>query len=293
MRILIVDDSRFTRGLIRRDLRGVHEVLEAANGLEGLKVVRLESPDLVLVDLLMPEMDGFDFLKGLQSMEYGGSVIVCSAQSQSSVEREIFGLGATAFIPKPDLLRAGRALEIVESALQRTSSASTRSGSVSRSPEVFDEVVDHVLESIADLFLASSGVAGASPAPPGGGATLRVTVRLGKLVCGSACLSLPNLLGSGFGADSEDADGGDLEADLARVILERLRERSDCRLSLTGFHVAPEVEDGSATTLRLGGRLLVPTLREEGEVSLSFEGWTRGTLATLLGRLECGRELVG
>jgi hypothetical protein len=212
------------------------------------------------------------------------------------VEREIFGLGATAFIPKPDLLRAGRALEIVESALQRTSGPKAEGGTASsgRTPEAFDEIVDHLLEAIVDLFLEAGVIAGSGAAPPGGGGTLRATVRLGNPVSGSACLALPNLAAALARADAEVDAHGEVEAELGRVILERLRERSGSRVSISRLAATDEPQGGSATGLRLEGRILVPTLREEGELTLELEGWTVRTLSSFLGRLEESRhELVG
>ena len=76
MKILIVDDSRVMRQIVVRTLRQAgfsgHELVEAANGVEGLQAVRTHAPDLVLSDWNMPEMTGIDMLTSLRA---GGSTV--------------------------------------------------------------------------------------------------------------------------------------------------------------------------------------------------------------------------
>jgi two-component system chemotaxis response regulator CheY len=71
MKILIVDDSRVMRQIISRTLRqagyGGHQLVEAANGLEGLRAVQEHDPDLVLSDWNMPVMDGMQLLGALRA----------------------------------------------------------------------------------------------------------------------------------------------------------------------------------------------------------------------------------
>ena len=68
-RILIVDDTEDARRLIRRILQaqGNYEIMEAANGHQALELARLELPDLIILDLMMPDMDGFGVLDGLKN----------------------------------------------------------------------------------------------------------------------------------------------------------------------------------------------------------------------------------
>jgi len=90
-RILIVDDDPDARALLRRQLERTSWTLrEAKNGVEALAAVREEPPDLVLLDLMMPEMDGFAFLEELRSRpEWDGiSVVVVSARELSAEERD-------------------------------------------------------------------------------------------------------------------------------------------------------------------------------------------------------------
>lgn len=100
--ILIVDDAAFSRRMVRKALQADgYEMLEAGNGREGLEIVSTHSPDCILTDLLMPEMDGFTFLKALQEQGLKTPAIVISADIQESARSLGFELGAAGFINKP------------------------------------------------------------------------------------------------------------------------------------------------------------------------------------------------
>lgn len=90
-RIAILEDDPGARRLLRRILqaRGPYQILEAENGREGLELIRRERPDLVLLDLMMPEVDGFGVLEVLQSDEelQGIPVIVVTAKELTPDER--------------------------------------------------------------------------------------------------------------------------------------------------------------------------------------------------------------
>ncbi len=102
--VLIVDDDEDLRILARRALvRAGHTVLEADNGEEGLNLVELHKPNLLLLDLNMPDMDGFAVLKELRSRENGRMlpVIVLTALGDEESARTSFQAGATDFLAKP------------------------------------------------------------------------------------------------------------------------------------------------------------------------------------------------
>jgi len=90
-RIAIVEDNPDARRLLRRVLqaRGEYQVFEAAGGREGIELVRRERPDLVLLDLMMPEVDGFQVLEAIKAdKELADTrVIVITAKTLSSGER--------------------------------------------------------------------------------------------------------------------------------------------------------------------------------------------------------------
>ena len=101
-RILIVDDSWFARSAIGKILKADgHEVLEAANGHEAVKMAVSNSPDCIVLDLLMPEMDGFEVLKALKAKGSTIPVVVLTSDIQETTREECIRLGAVGFINKP------------------------------------------------------------------------------------------------------------------------------------------------------------------------------------------------
>lgn len=101
-RILIVDDSLFQRRVISASLKVEgYEVIEAVNGKEGLEKIITVKPDLILLDILMPEKDGFEVLKELQGTKNTIPVIMLTSDVQDSTRNECMALGAQAFVNKP------------------------------------------------------------------------------------------------------------------------------------------------------------------------------------------------
>jgi CheY-like chemotaxis protein/phosphoribosyl 1,2-cyclic phosphodiesterase len=102
--VLIVDDDEDLRILARKALMHAgHTVLEAGGGEEGLKLIELHKPDLLLLDLIMPGMDGFEVLRQLRARETGRPlpVIVLTARGDEESARSSFKVGATDFLIKP------------------------------------------------------------------------------------------------------------------------------------------------------------------------------------------------
>ena len=102
--VLIVDDDEDLRILARKALlHAGHTVLEAGGGEEGLKLIEEHKPDLLLLDLLMPGMDGFEVLRRLRSGETGRPlpVIVLTGLGDEESARSSFQFGATDFLIKP------------------------------------------------------------------------------------------------------------------------------------------------------------------------------------------------
>ncbi len=116
--ILIIEDSSFQRNLLSRMVAGAgHAVTEATNGKEGLDRIILAYPDLVLCDLLMPEMGGLELLEQLKEQDINVPVIIVTANIQESVRTQCMDLGIRAFLNKPpneaELMRAvGEALAL-------------------------------------------------------------------------------------------------------------------------------------------------------------------------------------
>jgi two-component system, chemotaxis family, chemotaxis protein CheY len=100
--ILVIDDSSFARKLIREILKqGDFDVVEAANGREGMDLYKKSAPDAIVLDLLMPDVDGVAVLKELKRMENEAPVVVVSADIQRNTRQTVEELGAFAFLNKP------------------------------------------------------------------------------------------------------------------------------------------------------------------------------------------------
>jgi CheY-like chemotaxis protein len=100
--ILIVDDAAFSRRMIRKFLQADgYEIWEATNGSEALNIIRDRTPDCVVTDLLMPDMNGFELLQALKEQGFAIPTIVISADIQDSSRQRGYDLGAAAFINKP------------------------------------------------------------------------------------------------------------------------------------------------------------------------------------------------
>lgn len=115
-RVLIVDDAVFMRMKLRDILEknGYEVVAEAQNGLEAIEKFKREKPDLVTMDITMPEMDGVVALKEIKSQDKDAKVIMCSAMGQQSMVMEAIQSGALDFIVKPfDTERVLQSLERV------------------------------------------------------------------------------------------------------------------------------------------------------------------------------------
>jgi CheY-like chemotaxis protein len=115
-KILVVDDSALSRRVSRRILETVgHVVADAADGLTALEQYSLDKPDLVLLDVTMPEMDGLEVLSQLRAMDPTAVVVMATADVQSSTRVLAEAGGAVGFISKP--LTAETVLRAVEAAL--------------------------------------------------------------------------------------------------------------------------------------------------------------------------------
>ena len=101
--ILLIDDSWLTRrGLKSMITDSGHTVIEAENGEKGLDMIRTgAAPDCIILDLLMPEMDGYEVLTELKEMGAFVPVIVCSADIQETARSKCMDLGAISFLNKP------------------------------------------------------------------------------------------------------------------------------------------------------------------------------------------------
>lgn len=102
-RVLIVDDAAFMRAALRKilDKNGYEIVGEAENGAVGVKKYQELQPDIVTMDITMPEMDGLEALKNIRQLDPRAKVIMISAMGQESLVKESVMYGAQTFIVKP------------------------------------------------------------------------------------------------------------------------------------------------------------------------------------------------
>ncbi len=102
-RVLITDDALFMRTTLRNILtkNGYEVVGEAANGRESVELFLKTRPDIVTMDITMPEMDGITAVKEIRKLDAGANVIMCTAMGQKNMVMEAVAAGARDFIVKP------------------------------------------------------------------------------------------------------------------------------------------------------------------------------------------------
>ncbi|TCZ78834.1 response regulator [Paenibacillus albiflavus] len=102
-KIMIVDDAPYMRLLLRDFLFSAnHEIVaEATNGVEAVQLYKLHRPDLVTMDMTMPEKDGISALKEIREFDSSAKVIMCSAMGQKQMVLDAILAGAKDFIVKP------------------------------------------------------------------------------------------------------------------------------------------------------------------------------------------------
>lgn len=116
-KILIVDDAAFMRMMIKDILtkNGFEVVGEAADGLQAIEKYNELKPDLVTMDITMPEMDGIAALKEIKEKDPSATIIMCSAMGQQAMVIDAIQAGAKDFIVKP--FQADRVIEAIQKAL--------------------------------------------------------------------------------------------------------------------------------------------------------------------------------
>ena len=116
-RVLVVDDAAFMRKMVSDALaKGGHDVVgEAGNGVEAISQYQALKPDLVTLDITMPEKDGLAALGEIVAGDPSARIVMCSALGQESKVLEAIKLGAKDFVVKP--FQPARVIEAVGKAL--------------------------------------------------------------------------------------------------------------------------------------------------------------------------------
>lgn len=116
-KIMLVDDAAFMRMTIKNCLTkaGYTELVEAADGQQAVETYEKEHPDLVIMDITMPNMDGIQALEAIKTKDSGAKVVMCSAMGQEAMVVQAIQLGALDFIVKP--FKPDRVLQTVNKVL--------------------------------------------------------------------------------------------------------------------------------------------------------------------------------
>lgn len=116
-KILIVDDAAFMRMMVKNILikEGYDVVGEAENGAQAVEKYKDLNPDLVTMDITMPEMDGISAVKEIMKINKGAKVVMCSAMGQQAMVIDAIQAGAKDFIVKP--FQPDRVIEAISKVL--------------------------------------------------------------------------------------------------------------------------------------------------------------------------------
>jgi two-component system chemotaxis response regulator CheY len=102
-KVLIADDAQFMRLSLRKILEknGFEVIAEAADGIEAISKFRTANPDIITMDLTMPEMNGIEAIKQIKKLKKDANIIVISAMGSMSCVYDAVAAGACGFIVKP------------------------------------------------------------------------------------------------------------------------------------------------------------------------------------------------
>lgn len=117
--VLVVDDAIFMRMTIKKMLEANGHVMvgEAGDGREAVTKFKEHRPDVVLLDITMPEMNGIDALKCIKEIDPAAKVVICSAMGQQAMVAQAIQYGAKDFIVKP--FEEDRLIAAIEKVLSR------------------------------------------------------------------------------------------------------------------------------------------------------------------------------
>jgi DNA-binding response OmpR family regulator len=133
-KILLIEDDPVSRKFMELILiKEGFQVITSANGLEGLRKARSESPDLLILDVMLPGLDGFEVCYRLRSDTTTEKlpILILSAKGQESDKNSALQVGANAFLPKPvdRLVMLGKVSELLKSTVSSEPEKQCLSGS--------------------------------------------------------------------------------------------------------------------------------------------------------------------
>ena len=99
--VLIIEDDTSTRLVTKLHLQNEYQILEAANGLEALKILEQQHVDLIVADVMMPHMDGYEFVRQLRTVDKATPVLLLTAKKEWQDKKNGFALGIDDYMTKP------------------------------------------------------------------------------------------------------------------------------------------------------------------------------------------------
>ena len=152
-RILVVDDEDNLRTMLVAALKFEgYDVAAAPNGRDGLRSVRESKPDLIVLDVMMPELDGFGMLKRLRETGDRTPVVFLTAKDTSADAVEGLGLGADDYLSKPFSLE--ELVARVEAVMRRVDSSPTASAVMTLADLTIDDVAHRVTRGSEEIHLS-------------------------------------------------------------------------------------------------------------------------------------------
>jgi two-component system chemotaxis response regulator CheY len=120
-KVLVVDDAIFMRKMISEILEenGMEVVGESDTGLGAVEKYQELQPDLVTMDIIMPEMNGIDAVRKIMAVNSNAKIVMCSALGQQALVQEAIAAGAKDFLIKP--FNPSRVIEVLNKVLNQTS----------------------------------------------------------------------------------------------------------------------------------------------------------------------------
>lgn len=152
-RILVVDDEDNLRTMLVAALKFEgYDVAAASNGREGLRSVKESKPDLIVLDVMMPELDGFGMLRRLRETGDRTPVVFLTAKDTSADAVEGLGLGADDYLAKPFSLE--ELVARVEAVMRRVDASPTATAVMSLADLTIDDVAHRVTRGAEEIHLS-------------------------------------------------------------------------------------------------------------------------------------------
>jgi len=101
--VMIVDDAVFMRNILRAIVqeKGYTVVAEAASGIDAMRTLHDHQPDIIILDIILPDSNGLDLLESIVKVRPQAKVVICSSIGQEPIIKKAMDLGAKSFLQKP------------------------------------------------------------------------------------------------------------------------------------------------------------------------------------------------